>query len=82
MMLCHGCITFLYVSFTADRKYAAEDTRVPSTLRNALVNKGLLQRNIFIFSKLMKYRQDADYNPSFSSRNPILRNREEAVQAA
>ena len=48
------------------------------------VNKGLLQRNIsLIFSKLMKYRQDADYNPSFFfTESDFKELREEAVQAA
>ena len=48
------------------------------------VNNGLLNRSIsLIFSKLMKYRQDADYNPSFFfTESDFKELREEAVQAA
>ncbi|MFY9141052.1 MAG: HEPN domain-containing protein [Thermacetogeniaceae bacterium] len=48
------------------------------------VNNGLLNRSIsLIFSKLMKYRQDADYNPSFFFTEADFKEfREEAVQAA
>jgi len=48
------------------------------------VKKGLLKHNVsLVYSKLMKYRQDADYNPAtYFTESDFKEFREEAVRAA